>query len=257
LVLLIEIKLSAVQSVVLPALASQLTWRLDRGESPRIVFPHEGPYDVASGYSSLPAFQRRLITRGYRVVDQARFSKALAMAASLGLTPPARDKTATGLLISDERGHIGYDAVARLPRFSRYDDIPDVIVRSLLYMEDRRMLGPSRPSLNPAVDIGRLARAAVFSAGSTMGLPFAFQGGSTLAIQIEKYRHSQSGRTGSVLDKLRQIVSASLRVYHDGPDTARSGGKSSSITSIACRSAARPAMARCTASEKDCAPGSA
>ena len=218
-VALVEIKLSAVQSLVLPALASQLTWRLDRGASPRIVFPRKGPYDVASGYSSLPAFQQRLTTRGYRVVDQARFSKALAMAAALGLTPPARDKTSTGLLISDERGHIEYDAVARQPRFSRYEDIPDVIVRSLLYMEDRRLLGPSRPSLNPAVDIGRLARAAVFSAGSTIGLPFAFQGGSTLAIQIEKYRHSQSGRTGSVVDKLRQIVSASLRVYHDGPDT--------------------------------------
>ena len=128
-VALVEIKLSAVQSLVLPALASQLTWRLDRGASSRIVFPRKGPYDVASGYSSLPAFQQRLTTRGYRVVDQARFSKALAMAAAMGLTPPARDKTSTGLLISDERGHIEYDAVARQPQFSRYEQIPEVIVR--------------------------------------------------------------------------------------------------------------------------------
>ena len=215
----IELKLSTLQSLFLPAVASQLTWRLDRGASPSIVYPREGPFDVASGYSSLPAFQRRLEGRGYRVVDQARFSKALALAAAIGVTPPTRDKSPSGLLISDERGHIEYDAVARVPRFARYEDIPEVIVRSLLYMEDRRLLGPSRPSLNPAVDLGRLARAAVFSAGSSIGLPFAFQGGSTLAIQIEKYRHSQSGRTASVVDKLRQIVSASLRVYHDGPDT--------------------------------------
>ena len=45
-------------------------------------------------------------------------------------------------------------------------------------------------------------------------------GGSTLATQIEKYRHSPSGRTDDVREKLRQMASASLRAYRDGPDTS-------------------------------------
>src|SRR5262249_3719722 len=45
------------------------------------------------------------------------------------------------------------------------------------------------------------------------------QGGSTLATQIEKFRHSPQGRTGSGSDKMRQIFAASLRAYRNGPDT--------------------------------------
>jgi membrane peptidoglycan carboxypeptidase len=45
------------------------------------------------------------------------------------------------------------------------------------------------------------------------------QGGSTLATQIEKFRHSPEGRTAGGIDKLRQIFSASLRAYRDGTDT--------------------------------------
>jgi len=44
-------------------------------------------------------------------------------------------------------------------------------------------------------------------------------GGSTLATQIEKYRHSEDGRTSSMQDKLLQMISASLRSYQDGENT--------------------------------------
>ena len=47
-------------------------------------------------------------------------------------------------------------------------------------------------------------------------------GGSTLATQIEKYRHSPEGRTGSTTDKLIQMASATLRAYQDGEDTTGS-----------------------------------
>ena len=72
---------------------------------------------------------------------------------------------------------------------------------------------------NPAVEWDRFAAAAVnivsgqFEAG---GKRF---GGSTLATQIEKYRHSPEGRTSGIEDKLRQITTASVRAYQDGPDT--------------------------------------
>src|SRR3546814_11177783 len=36
---------------------------------------------------------------------------------------------------------------------------------------------------------------------------------------MEKFRHSPEGRTGNVSDKLRQMISASLRGYREGQDT--------------------------------------
>ncbi len=44
-------------------------------------------------------------------------------------------------------------------------------------------------------------------------------GGSTLATQLEKYRHSPNGFTNSLTDKFHQMGTASLRAYMMGPDT--------------------------------------
>src|SRR3546814_20415812 len=44
-------------------------------------------------------------------------------------------------------------------------------------------------------------------------------GGSTIATQLEKMRNSPGGRTDTPVEKLRQMVSASMRAYRDGPDT--------------------------------------
>jgi membrane peptidoglycan carboxypeptidase len=44
-------------------------------------------------------------------------------------------------------------------------------------------------------------------------------GGSTLATQIEKYRHSPDGQTVDATEKLRQMASASLRAYMNGSNT--------------------------------------
>ncbi|MCU0612746.1 MAG: transglycosylase domain-containing protein [Candidatus Eisenbacteria bacterium] len=45
-------------------------------------------------------------------------------------------------------------------------------------------------------------------------------GGSTLATQIEKFRHSPDGVTTNAGEKLRQILSASVRAYQKGERTA-------------------------------------
>src|SRR5207248_2767558 len=44
-------------------------------------------------------------------------------------------------------------------------------------------------------------------------------GGSTLSTQTEKFRHSPRGLTGGVGEKLRQMATASARVYSGGRDT--------------------------------------
>src|SRR5205814_495267 len=61
--------------------------------------------------------------------------------------------------------------------------------------------------------------AAINRAISVVDPDYPSAGGSTLATQIEKYRHSPEGRTASSPEKLRQMVSASVRAYLDGEET--------------------------------------
>jgi membrane peptidoglycan carboxypeptidase len=97
-----------------------------------------------------------------------------------------------------------------------------VIVSTLLFLENRELTNATGPGSNPAIDWGRLGKASGLYVARGVGLPVRSEGGSTLAVQLEKYRHSESGRTASPLDKLRQLTAASLRAYRDGPDSTAS-----------------------------------
>ncbi|HTM58449.1 MAG TPA: transglycosylase domain-containing protein [Candidatus Udaeobacter sp.] len=211
----IELRTAAIQSRFLALLASQFTWQVGPGGSPRIGFPREGPFDVARGYTRIPEFEHQLDRHGYRLAEQSRVSPLLALSTTIGFSAPVPERAVTGLVIRDRDGQVLYDATARRHRFERFADIPPVVTQTLGLMEDQHLWQPSG-RVNPAVDWGRLLRAAVFDAAHHLGFPVAFQGGSTLAIQMEKYRHSEDGRTGSPADKLWQIAAADLRVFHDG-----------------------------------------
>lgn len=64
------------------------------------------------------------------------------------------------------------------------------MVHSLLFIENRDLLDPQQPQANPAVDWPRFAVAAYSQAAKLLHLPGQSAGGSTLATQLEKYRHS-------------------------------------------------------------------
>ena len=100
-----------------------------------------------------------------------------------------------------------------------FESIPRVLIDSLLFVENRELLDPHHPRRNPAIEWDRLARSALALGIEKIDRSGAVPGGSTLATQIEKYRHSPQGRTGSAGEKLRQMASASLRAYLDGADT--------------------------------------
>ena len=134
--------------------------------------------------------------------------------------------------------------------YESFEAIPPAVVSALLFVEDRQLLDASRPYLNPTINWGRLARAVVVDARARFGSDARVIGASTLATQIEKFRHSPEGRTASAREKLRQMLSASLRAYRDGagarlPLVAASW----STTSTRCRSPPRPATARSTGSD--------
>jgi membrane peptidoglycan carboxypeptidase len=214
-----EMRTSALQSRVFSNYAKKMSFRLEPGPSPNIVFPKHGPFDIRAGYALIPDFEQRLSAAGYQTMEQARFSPELERASKWGLLPPYLEPTSTKLTIRGMDGRPLFQAPVAGHFFNSFGEIPPLAVKSLLVIENRELSEPADSRTNPVVDWNRLAKAAIFYAGHKIGLPLPVQGGSTLATQMEKYRHADDGQTDSILAKLRQMTDASLRVYQMGPDT--------------------------------------
>lgn len=214
-----EAKTSYLLSRWLPDYSAQMQFELGEGPTDAVRYPLKGPFDHRMGYVRLPSVLDKLQAHGFVVERQARMSPAMLNYVASSLYPPYREKTQAGLTIIDSQQRPMYDF--RYPReaFERFEDIPPLMVSALLFIEDRKLLDADTPRRNPAVNWGRFLKAALFKVGDVINLDTPSMGGSTLATQIEKFRHSAGGVTGSVEEKLRQMVSATVRVYQDGPDT--------------------------------------
>lgn len=217
--LVAEAKTSHFQAQELSRYASTLRYTLEPGSSNQIQFPGHGPFDQRLGYTRLPELEARLLARGYEIAEQARFSPALLDYSRRGFFPPYPEKTQAGLTIEECRGDALYQFRHPQRQYSSFDTIPPVVLQTLLFIENRQLLDESTPYANPAVDWPRFTKAALSQVGRALDLPGQAAGGSTLATQLEKYRHSPQGLTYSSREKLRQMISASVRSYQDGPQT--------------------------------------
>ena len=215
----IELRTSYLQAHLLAGVARALTFRVEAGPDLSIRFPQQGPYDSRLGYIQLPAFLGRLSAHGYQVEAQARIFPRLRKFMDSGVYPIYREKTQGGLKILDRDNQVLF--AARYPErvYTRFESIPPLVVKTLLFIENRELLDPPYSSRNPAVEWDRLAKAVLDKGLNVLYSGHKFAGGSTLATQLEKYRHSPDGRTPTVREKLRQMVSASLRAYLNGADT--------------------------------------
>jgi len=214
-----ELKTSRLQSALWRDLGSGAGFSVDAGASDAIRFPHTGPYDERMGYHDLPAFIERLEPQGYAITRQARMSPRLIELQERGLFTPYREKNQAGLTVRDCRNTALLHTRVPQHAYERFEEVPPLLVSALLFIEDRHLLDAQPPQRNPAIDPERFAKAAVEQGLRVFNPGGSATGGSTLATQIEKYRHSPHGRTGSVREKLRQMASASLRAYQDGEDT--------------------------------------
>ncbi|MEA3278766.1 MAG: transglycosylase domain-containing protein [Pseudomonadota bacterium] len=217
----IELESSPLQSRLFTRLAAGFGVSVEPGATPNARFPDSGPYDKRLGYAQIPAFLRTLDARGFVVDRQARLSPTLVSFIDLGGFPIYREKSQAGLSIIDRSDREIYRARHPERVFPDFQTIPPVVVATLLFIENRELLDLSFPTRNPAVEWDRFA-AASFNTLVTAIVPTGQRfGGSTLATQIEKFRHSPEGRTSSPAEKLRQVVSASARAYQSGPDTTQ------------------------------------
>lgn len=215
----VEMRRSVLQAHVFTHWNELFTWTLEDGPSHSVAYPEAGPYNERLGYSQLPERIEAARAGGYQLLRQTRFSPELLQLIEYGGYPIYDEKARAGLTITDPDGVPLYSA--RYPRqvFSRFDDIPALIRDTLLFIENRELLRPAHPHQNPAIEWRRLGAAIAMQAVQTIRPGLRADGGSTLATQTEKYRHSPHGATQDARDKLRQMVQASLRAYRDGPDT--------------------------------------
>jgi len=215
----LEMRTSWLQAWVLASLAKRLTYELKAGPSGAIRFPATGPYDHRLGYAGLPAFQERLRKEGFDVTAQARSSELMRRLQGYSLFAIYPEKSQAGLRILDRNADPLF--VRSYPErvYARFEDIPPLVVNSLLLVENRELLNASNPRRNPAVEWDRLAKAFLDLGLRQFQPGHAISGGSTLATQLEKVRHSPDGRTATIGDKGRQMASASLRSYLDGETT--------------------------------------
>jgi len=199
--------------------AAQLTSELGDGPSDRIRFPGDGPHDRRFGYSRVPAALQTASDRGFRVAAQVRVSKRFAELVDRGVSPIFREKTQAGLRILDRRG--GTLFASRHPEriYSSLDSVPPIVWQTLLFLENRALLDPRFPNHNPSVDWPRMAHGGTALVLSWLGSTRSVPGASTLATQLEKFRHSTEGRTRSTRQKLLQMEAAALRGYLSGENT--------------------------------------
>ena len=214
-----EFDTSALQARFFSDYAARVSFTVAPGASAHIAFPTSGPFDHSRGYTALPAFVERLQGKGFQIARQARVSPELEQLLAWGISPPYPENADVGLVIRNPDGSNLFDAAATRDSFARFEDVPSLIVAALVFMENRELLAPSDVRHSPVLEWDRLARAGALYAGSKLGLHVNHEGGSTLAIQLEKYRHSPHGYTQSAPEKLRQIVAASLKTYNNGTDT--------------------------------------
>ncbi|MFH1156340.1 MAG: transglycosylase domain-containing protein [Pseudomonadota bacterium] len=184
-----------------------------------IRFPDDGPYDIRLGYVRIPEWIDKMGLKGYPVARQARWSPELLKYTDLGIFPTCMEKTQAGLVIQDGKNREMMHTHFPQRVYPNFDAIPPILIEMLLFIENRYLLKPSSPYGNPAIEWKRQAKALGDVAYSFIDKNHHVAGGSTLATQTEKFRHSPGGITTGTMEKFRQIVSASFRAYLAGEQT--------------------------------------
>ncbi len=198
---------------------ADLRFEIKPGASPAVLFPHAGPYDRRLGYAYIPSLIQHLKARNFEIVRQAVQSSALLRFTDAVGYAVYHEKSQAGLVLKDSSGETLEAASYPSAVYRRFEDIPRLLIDTLRFIEDRELLDPKDPYRNPALEWRRFGWAVAGRLGGIVNPRLRHGGASTLATQIEKYRHSPDGRTENVGEKMRQIVTATARAYLDGFET--------------------------------------
>lgn len=213
-----EVRTSALQSMVGVRLSQAVVTehRLSPPSSTPLFDGPDGPWDRARGYAARSIIVERLQGQGFEVVALARPHEVGRSSELAGWTYPIFEmQPRAGLHITDRAGRT-------LERW-RYPEVvweqpPSLALHAARLLENRALAERPHPFTNPAVDWTRLGVATLSQVRARLGSDAPAIGGSTLAVQMEKFRHSPGGRTSDSSEKARQMLTAWLRTYHHGRD---------------------------------------
>ncbi|MGI9492657.1 MAG: transglycosylase domain-containing protein, partial [Geminicoccaceae bacterium] len=214
-----EIQSSWLQSELVSSVGRELSFDVEQGPHPEAHHPTEGPYNRRLGYVGLAEFTERLDGNGFELTRQAGLSSKHRQFVNLGGFPIFDEKIQAGLKLLDHKSDVISTATFPARVYPSFETIPPLITKTLLFIENRELLDPVQVRRNPAVDWSRLAAVIPGFAAQIVNPDKRVPGGSTLATQLEKFRHSRAGQTHGATDKLRQMASATVRAYHQGADT--------------------------------------
>jgi len=216
-----EVRSSMLQARLLSRIAGGMSYSVRPGPAEKPHFPVAGPYDERLGYTAIPKFVERLGKEGFTVSHQAQPNTELSDFIARGGYAVYREKTQAGLTVLDRDGHTMFSKRYPDSAYRDFTAVPAPVAGTLTFIEDRGLLDARFPAKNPAVDWLRFSAAAATRLTGFTGNGSVSGGASTLATQLEKFRHSPQGRTGSSEEKLRQMATASMRAYMSGPDSTR------------------------------------
>ena len=215
-----EVASSRLQSQVLTREAGDHYFWLSAGDEPAYGIAPNGPFDQRRGYTEIPGWVEHLDDQGFEVTWRAGLSGRARAASELGLYPIYRPSAQAGLTILGDDGSVLHEHRTPQVVYDRFEELPDLMVETLLFIENRSLLEPGFRERNPAIEWRRFVAASAALLGREMGRTDDHFGGSTLATQIEKFRHSPGGLTIDEAEKLRQMTTAALRAYRQGRETS-------------------------------------
>ena len=134
-----EIKTSFYQAKYINQYAQKLTYELRSEPTSSVIYPSYGPFDERHGYSKLPQYIDRLLQRNFQITQQVAFSPALQEYAQLGFFPPYHEKAQSGLTLLDCRNTDLYEFTYPKRVYQDDDKIPNEIINTLLFIENREL----------------------------------------------------------------------------------------------------------------------
>ena len=214
-----EHKTSAYQADYFVTNAEPLTYTIEEGEelkpdSLKRLKPPEGPRNKRLGYTLIEDAIAIATERGFDVTLSATPSPELEeYVHEAGFFPPYREKMQAGLKLMDSREEVLVEKAFPQYIYDSYDEIPPLVTRTIFFLENREMMEPKPSTYNYVLEWDRTLKSFWMLAKKKLFGGAGVHGGSTLATQWEKFSHSDGGQTQGAKDKLRQIYSASMRLY--------------------------------------------
>ncbi len=212
----IEVQYSPLQTRVFQSAADGTAFSQVRKSGPDTAAPAVGPFDERMGYTETLKFRKNM-SGDFDIIGESTWLDRSIL--GIQLNPIYDEKSQAGLRIFGADNQPVFSAMYPRDVFENFDSIPPILVKSLLYVENRELLGEHAPTQNPAIEWDRFFYATIGYGAKKIGIPSDRFGGSTLATQLEKFKHYPDGRTSSPKEKFAQMLTASTRSYRKGTDT--------------------------------------